>query len=464
MARVGILPLGRPNFDVAFAEELAEKAWRLLDASGHEIVGPRGLLFDAAAAEKALETLSGDPLDLVLLLQFTFTDASMTVKIAEALPAPLAIWAFPEPRTGGRLRLNSFCGLNLAGHALGLAGRPFGYLYAAPDAPGIAASLAELLAGGRRAESVPTGRAAAGAGTRAAEIVAHLRGARIGRIGEHPAGFDTCAYDDRRLADLAGISVEPIELDAFFDLGRAASPGALADARSLAASALTGLDGIDQAELERSLRLKSAFEELREKGGYSAFAIRCWPETFTEYGGAVCGPVAMMGEKRVPCACEADVYGAITSLIMQEAAGAPAFLVDLVDVDVEDGTSVVWHCGQAPVSMHDPEFQPRAAIHSNRRMPLLYEFPLKPGRITLARVSQAQGEEKLVIAGAEMVRAPLPFSGTSGTMRTDAPAETLLKTVMGAGLEHHMALVYGDVRETLRGVADVLGLPVLEIS
>jgi len=464
MARIGILPLGRPNFDVAFAEELAEKAYGLLDASGHEIVGPRELLFDAAAAEKALESLAGDPPDLVLLLQVTFTDASMTVRIAEALSAPLAIWAFPEPRTGGRLRLNSFCGLNLAGHALGLSGRTFGYLYAAPDAPGVEASLSELLAGGRRTETVAGKAPPQAAGTRGAEIVARLKGARIGRIGEHPVGFDTCAYDEKRLADLAGISVEPIELAAFFDLGRGASAGALADARSLAESDLTGLETVDRTELDRSLRLKSAFEALREKGGYSAFAIRCWPETFTEYGGAVCGPVAMMGEKRVPCACEADVYGALTSLVMQEAAGAPAFLVDLVDVDVSDGTSVVWHCGQAPVSMHDPEFQPRAAIHSNRRMPLLYEFPLKPGRITLARISQARGEEKLVIAGAEMIRAPLPFSGTSGTMRTDAPAEALLKTVMGAGLEHHMALVYGDVRETLRGVAAALRLPVLEID
>ena len=49
---------------------------------------------------------------------------------------------------------------------------------------------------------------------------------------------------------------------------------------------------------------------LRDGGGYDAFAIRCWPETFTEYGGAVCGPAAMMGDARVPCACEADVMGA----------------------------------------------------------------------------------------------------------------------------------------------------------
>ncbi len=463
MARLGILPLARPTFDVPFAEATAAKALAALGASGHEIVGSRELLFDADATEKALRQLKAEALDLLLLLQVTFTDASMTAKIAATLDAPLAIWAFPEPRTGGRLRLNSFCGLNLAGHALGLAGRDFGYLYAVPDAPGIGAALTEILAGGRRGTDARPARSTAPAGEGAA-IVDKIRGARIGRLGEHPAGFDTCDYSDERLQALAGISVEPIELKHLFDLARAAPQDAVDAARAIAQSDVAGLSEVNAEELDRSLRLKSALDQLREAGRYSAFAVRCWPETFTEYGGAVCGPVAMMGERRVPCACEADVYGALTSLILQEAAGAPAFLVDVVDIDAQAGTSVVWHCGQAPISMHDPDVQPHAAIHSNRRMPLLYEFPLKPGRITLARVSQARGEQKLVIAGGEMVRAPLPFSGTAGTMRTDAPARTLLDTIVGSALEHHVALVYGDVRDKLRAVASALDLPVLEIG
>jgi L-fucose isomerase-like protein len=463
VARLGILPLARPNFDVAYAEETAEKAFATLDASGHQIVGARDLLFDADTTEEALKHLKGMALDLVLLLQVTFTDASMTAKIAANLHAPIAIWAFPEPRTGGRLRLNSFCGLNLAGHALGLAHRDFGFLYSAPDAPGTDVALEEILQGGRRGNNVQPVSPAVATGD-GASIVDRIRGARIGRLGEHPVGFDTCDYNEDRLRALADITVEPVELTRVFNMARAAPQDALDAAREIARSDVTGLEDVNAEELDHSLRLKSALDRLREEGRYSAFAVRCWPETFTEYGGAVCGPVAMMGERRVPCACEADVYGALTSLILQEAAGEPAFLVDVVDIDTQDGTSVVWHCGQAPISMHDPEIRPHATIHSNRRMPLLYEFPLKPGRVTLARVSQARGDQKLVIAGAEMVRAPLPFSGTAGTLRTDAPAREMLDTIIGSALEHHMALVYGDVRGSLRAVAANLGLPVLAIA
>ena len=63
-----------------------------------------------------------------------------------------------------------------------------------------------------------------------------------------------------------------------------------------------------------------------------------------------------------------------------------------------------------------------------------------------------------------MLRAPLPFSGTSGTLRTDASAETMLETVIGSALEHHMALVYGDCRDTLKDIAASLKLPVIEIA
>ena len=81
--RIGVLPLARPTFDVPYAQEMAASAYAALDAAGHVLVGARDLLFDAAATEAALAALAGERLDLLLVLQVTFTDATMTVKIAE---------------------------------------------------------------------------------------------------------------------------------------------------------------------------------------------------------------------------------------------------------------------------------------------------------------------------------------------------------------------------------------------
>ena len=114
--------------------------------------------------------------------------------------------------------------------------------------------------------------------------------------------------------------------------------------------------------------------------------------------------------------------------------------------------------------MCDPEAQPEATIHTNRKMPLLHQFPLKPGRVTLARLSQARNETKLMIAGAEVQRAPMAFTGTSGVIRFDRPAADVCRTIMDEGLEHHFALAYGDYLDTLRQIASRLRIPVLQIA
>ncbi|RYH08624.1 L-fucose/L-arabinose isomerase family protein [Tropicimonas sp. IMCC6043] len=459
--RLGILTLGRPTFDVAFAEEKLAAMLAALDATGHDLVGPRGLLFDETATRAAMDEIAASGIDRLLILQVTFTDASMTVAAADAFDMPLAIWSIPEPRLGGRLRLNAFCGLNLASHALGLRKRDFGWLHADP-AGDIASDLADLLAGRRmagRLDSVPPPERS----PEGARVAMAIRGRRIGRIGEAPAGFDTCAYSAEAIEALAGVTVEALPLDDLFEAAADASPTALAETRALAEADVTGLRDVDQAELDRSLRLKSGIEALRSSGGYSAFAIRCWPETFTQYGGAVCGPAAMLGETGLPCACEADVMGALTQLILMEAAQAPVFLTDLVDMDPKDDTGVVWHCGQAPISMRDPDAPATATVHSNRKQPLLYQFPLKPGPVTFLRISQAFGRTKMVLGAGEMLRRPMAFTGTSGVVRFTRPVGEVLADIIASGLEHHMALAYGDHRATLRATAAELGLPLLEI-
>lgn len=443
--RVGLLPLGRPTFDVPYAEEKLAALLAQLDdwaaAGGHELVGPRSLLM--GPDEEALEAVART--DALLILQVTFTDAAFATRAAVAHPGRVAIWAVPEPRAGGRLRLNAFCGLNLLGHALGLNGRGFTWAYgdtADPDAlltgPEVAAKTGQ-----------PSGAAP----------VAIPKDLNIARIGAHPEGFDTCAYDADALRALTGATVTELDLPELFDRARALPEAAVAP-YATRAETLGGVDLLDRGELDRSLRLAGALDALKAEHRFDAMAIRCWPETFTEYGGAVCGPVSMLGEARTPCACEADVYGAVTQSILQAVADAPVFLADIVDMD--DETGVVWHCGQAPSSM--AATAPGATVHTNRKQALLLEFPLRPGRVTLFRLSQARGTPQVVIATGEMLDRPMAYTGTSGTLAFDRGAGAVRDDILASGLEHHMALAYGDHADALRGVAAGLGIPVLELG
>ncbi|MFO0509023.1 MAG: hypothetical protein ACK51K_00035, partial [Gammaproteobacteria bacterium] len=215
MLTYGVAVLARPTFDVPFAEATKERAFAALEAAGIRTVGPRGLLFDRAAAEQAVaEIAAAGPIDLLLILQVTFTDATMTVKLAREAKVPLAVWALPEPRIGGRLRLNAYCGLNLAAHALGRAAVPHGSLYADPDAPGIGESLRALARVHAIPASVaqPPAAAVAAADAAAARVLGTLADSKITVVGRHPDGFDTCEYDPALLARLTGMSVEQVEL------------------------------------------------------------------------------------------------------------------------------------------------------------------------------------------------------------------------------------------------------------
>ncbi len=467
MLTYGVAVLARPTFDVPFAEQMKDRAFAALEAAGIRAVGPRALLFDRAAAEGAVAQIEASgPIDLLLILQVTFTDATMTVKLGREAKTPIAIWAVPEPRIGGRLRLNAYCGLNLAAHALGRAGLAHGSLYADPGAQDLPASLRALARPYELATSLARAPAdpSASAAQEADRVLGALAHSRITVVGQHPDGFDTCEYDPQLLARLAGIQVDTVSLAELFDRARQADSTRVAEVRRSAEAGVSGLGDVDAAQLDRSFRVFCALEDLQRDTGARGLAVRCWPEMFTEYGCAACGPMAMMNQKQVPSACEADVNGSFTQLLLQELAGEPAWMADLVDITAADDTAVLWHCGLAPLSMCDPLERPEATIHTNRRMPLLHQFPIKPGRITLARISRARNELKLVIAGAEVIRAPMAFTGCSGTVRFDRAAGEVSARILDEALEHHFALAYGDHRAALRALAARWDIPVLELA
>jgi L-fucose isomerase-like protein len=411
---------------------------------GCGIAGPEDLVMDMTAAGAVIASLRSEPLDLLLAFQASFADSTMLVELARGVDAPLFMWAVPEERTGGRLRLNSFCGINLGAHGLTRAGLRYDWTYAQPED---AAALRKLLTSARAG--------------RARRL---LRSARVGRIGDHPAGFDPCSYDADAIAETLGAQVVRRELAGVFESVRSAAPGEVEPALAQLKGRVEGLDALDQTALRGTLGAYLTLKRLAREDDLSGLAIRCWPEFFTELGCAACGAMSLLSDELTPCSCEADVNGTITQLMLQWLSGAQAFGTDVVGFDLERDNAVVWHCGQAPLAMADPEFQPRGTIHSNRKLTLLMEFPLKPGRVTIARLTQARGAYTLVVGAGEMLRAPMSFSGTSGVLRFDRPARDVLNTIMTEGLDHHISLTYGDYVEELLALARMLELPVLRLT
>ena len=442
--RVGVVALGRPTFDVPYAEEVLASAWHTLETLDVDLIGKPELLFDADAVLAALPSLKADALDMLLLLQVTFTDATMTVEIGKEIEAPLVMWSFPEARTGGRLRLNSFCGVNLASHALSRNDLSIDYVHAAPDSKEAAAQL-KLLA-------------------RAGAVVNDLKGAKLKLVGHHPDGFDACNFNADQLKATFGVAVDQTPILDFINEVKALPEEAADAPYARRAKDFPNLKELDQDATRKTMKVYAKLRAEADEKGYKGVAVRCWPDFFTEYGCAACGALALLNEDRTPGGCEADMLGVITSVMLQSASGGSVFNTDLVDVNLQDNTIVFWHCGQAPIDMADRDQPVQGTIHSNRKLPLLSEFALKPGRITIARFSQGHEKLRLVIAGAEMIKAPLAFSGTAGTARPDGPVADFLDRMIKEGLEHHTALTYGEHRPILRAIAQRLGIEVVELT
>lgn len=460
---VAMAAIARPTFDVALAQSVTDEAAARLERSGLRVVGTRAsLIMDADGAAQMQNALRSLECDLLILLQASFADSSMAAALAEIAAArriPVLLWAAPEARTGGRLRLNSLCGVNLAGHALTLRRIPYDYVLAPPDDPAALTKIITLARAGR--------------------ALRRLNGAVIGLVGEHPAGFDTCAYDADDLRALFGVRVERIALNEVLQESAAAPAAERERFVARVAAAATNLHALDATAVRGTAGVYVALRRRVEAEGLSGVAVRCWPEFFTELGCAACGAMSVLSDERCPASCEADVNGTVTSLLLQALSGEPAFIADLVSIEASDDSGVFWHCGLAPVSMADPEAEVLGAIHSNRKLPLLFEFPLKPGRVTLARLHRRPVETSgagasddarqssgyaLVIGGGEMLRAEKSFSGTSGVIRFDRPATEVFDAIMRIGLEHHVSLTYGDHREALRHAARVAGVPVVELT
>lgn len=443
MRTIALIPIARTTFDIPYASEIFQRTLKALSQAGYVITGPSDLVTDSSKIPEIIHQMNETPVDLIILLYCSFADSDLAKQIVTENSGPVLLWAVPEVPGGGRLRLNSLCGINLTGHSLHRTGYIYDYLYTLPED---SAALEKI-------------KVLANAGY----VIRSLKGTKIGKFGYHPNGFDSCIPNQTGLEKIFGLEMVQIELDTLFNRVRKISDHSIDPLREDLYQRLDGLDELDQTSLNGTLKTYQVMQEFSQEENLKGLAVRCWPEFFTELGCAACGAMSLMSDQRIPCSCEADLNGTVTQLILQTLSGEPAFGTDLVHMNLEDDTAIFWHCGLAPLSMADPKTKPRGIVHTNRKLPLLMEFSLKPGEITLARLSEASVDFQLVFGKANMLESERQFSGTSGLVRFEKPARKVLDTIMTNGLEHHLSLTYGNFTAELATIARYLKIPTLEL-
>lgn len=465
--RVVVIPTARPTFAVDVAKRLADEARALVVSLGAEVVGPTDLVMTPEDVEAAKAFLI-EPSDLVVNVCASFSDATPALELYADLETPVLLWSFREPGpVGDRLWLNSLCGANLFGHALVVhAGRAPRLLYGNPDEPAVRRSLIDALGGDLPAAVAPP--SSAGPRADASEVeegLASLRGRRLGLVGEAPPGFTPSQYDGGLLQRLFGIEIAQVGVDTFLDRVGDVEEVAAKSEYMAALAAQPSLSAVDAEQALTSARITTVMRHWQQEDGLAAMAMRCWPEFPTRLGACPCSSLSRIADEGTPTACERDVYGAVTMLLMEALGSGTTYLVDTVELDAGRNVVRLWHCGAAATSLAADPDRATQATHCNRKLGVAGNFPLRAGPVVMARLTEdpnRPGGLRLLLAGGDSVTEPNRFQGNTAAVRLDGDAVDFVTSLVSGGFPHHTVLAWADVRPQLRTAADQLGIPVVD--
>jgi len=452
--KVVYLPLTKANWTNAELEKAREKSRAFLAAiPGVTVIGGDRMIEDEAGAMSALERYRKEGADLVVAHLLSFALGVVLPRFARALNTPVVLWSIPEPPpNGGRLRANSFCAANMNSHILYKLFIPYFNVFGSISDENTAKEL-----------------------TRAVNVtrtLKKLKDLRVGSIGGRVPGFFTSDYDEMLLRNKIGPEVIPLTTLEAVAMAKNLAPAEKEEAKKLLLkdASLHALDAPADAQFEKSASFFAAVREMMDKYMLGAVTLRCWPEVIADemFGITLCSTIGHLNNHGTLAVCEGDVYAAVMLTALRELSGKDVFFCDLIKLDGDYG--VAWHCGAAPCSLckegFKPEIRRSSTVGGGGVKGCVCEFPLKPGRLTFARLGETRDGSgfRLLIATGEGVDTELFVRGNPLKVKFDAGCDALRKELLNNGWEHHFSMGYGDMTEELLALARALNIEVTLIQ
>ena len=407
---------------------------------------------DAARSAALLEAWGAD---YILVQSSSFASGDFIRPFAK-LGVRIGLWAVPEgqPSSEGGLPLNSFTGLNMNNSLLRryFTGypHPVKWFFGRVKDPLFTERFAVTIA--------------------ALRTVINLRGARVGLIGGVAPGFNNLIVDPRAFESKLGIEVKSYELDVLLEKARQVDSGTKLDQKA-EAFLVPGVrlgSGSKQHLLELA-KLQIGFETLVGEEGLNAVAISCWPRFQREPGVAVCSLVGQLNTTGMVTACEGDVPSAVGMLALHYLTnGDVVTLMDLVSIDPEDDSVLLWHCGPTSPKLANAEGVRMDSLwlfddDKGGRMGLHNDLILKPGEVSV--VSFTPNLDGLLVLSGTIDPSKPSYKGSRGWLKQirikGQPVDTgsLVETLSVTGYQHHYPLAYGNLTGSAIEMGTYLGIP-----
>ncbi len=431
------VPVGVPTFHMESAEDAFEKSKALLRKLQPGFVFPDEKLLSIDALRSYLSGLSPD---VVVFQNLTFANAAYISEVLRLTDCPVILWTLREPVIdGGRLRLNSLTGAFSAGNTLRECGKPFVYVFGAPEEEKVEKDLGDALRG--------------------ASLRAALRELKIAAIGHPPQGFGFGRATDGELLKNFGVRLESIETRELIERAQKCTDEECRPYLEKTACATCGFENTPEKNRLDHARLYKAYSDYVKESGIGALASRCWPDFFTEYGTPVCTVLSLLNDDGIASACEADVYGALSMWMGMRLSSSPVFFGDPVSMDEKENTVTFWHCGAAACSLARKDTGAAVGVHPNRKIGPAMDFGCAPmDGVTVFRVGKKPGGRfRFFVSEGLALDKPKQFTGTSVVVQTDSDARSTVESAVKAGFEPHFVVIPGRHARALEALATFCG-------
>lgn len=359
-----------------------------------DFLNEEGIICKGVDADRAAEYFIQEHVDAVFAPHLNFGTEDAIARIAVKVKKPLLLWGPRDdaPAPDGSRARDSQCGLFATSKVLQQFGVPFTYI------PSSKVEDKMFQAGFDNFIS-------------AAAVVKSVNHVRIGQIGTRPGAFWTVKYNEETLLNRFGIEVIPISIpdlkrmmDQVLILKKEEVEQKKADIRRRM-KVIT----LSEEQLDKVAAMQIAILDWAREENLSAAALLCAP-AFRELMGIVpCFAMGELTDAGFPVACETDIHGAVTSLMMQAAiqGRSATFLADMTVRHPEnDNAELLWHCGVFPESLRDTACDAKLANHYGPGIPGVGEYRIKGGPITVARFDGAGGDYRLLIAQGQGTAGP----------------------------------------------------------
>ena len=385
---------------------------------------------DAVAAGK---TLAGKGVDGVVVISGTFHLGHLLLEVKKYVKAPLLLWGLPElPYNGGKIRLNSVCGVNL--------------------------NASNLVKSGFEDFTYTIGMDIDQDWVDAVRMTTALRECRVGILGYRAHGFFNVGVSEPALYERFGVIVDHYELADLWDMQ--------GDAPQIERNVKRIKEIFDTSEcstiqVEKVAQLAAKLAKFAKVHNLGALAVRCWPEFAAGHGISPCAAMSLVQSEGLIVACEGDIDCAVTMLAHRAAGAETPFMADLSQVDIQGNSALMWHCGVAPCNLTDGKSTPTLDTYFADGKGVTAGFVMRPGTITMARLDSINGEYRLFQERGQAMDMEKLLSGTYAKVCFDLPMQKVLDKVIYTGVAHHVSMVYGDYTRAFEIFARFKGLKIL---